>query len=857
MPQPDAIMKRGPSDLNGGPTKVFKISSEGRKDDQASEADLCFIYDEIEVHPKSQGQLKEQGICCIGDLLKNQENLEAGTVGNVRENVQTQLFHFCLWYEDFHKESHSTSWKESFTWDAFEKFEEKLKDNGEKVTGSSKLEDLFSRAVETIHDGNPAVLEKLTEHETVDLFHHIVDTVYDRLPQGLIDVCQFDVKALVHRCIKAIFNLPTGDPYPKIQLVAGRTQSGKSHVKAVVQATCDLLDCPLIILTKGVAESKDLAKKLESLLTYDQSEVQKWIKGINRHSKSNVIADTAARIASKAIKMVKQLRDIKPKGKFVVIVDECDAMYRTEERSQKMEQAFDNLMDLQPALRIEISATPIPALLYIGGELGRQVEMLELGTSDDYCGITQMVPLKDKKGSNQYLNVSSTDMRREFKLGVPYIRKKKLSLKLHDNDVLFKAEEEGGRPFEFQAKVFAKGERLKTIPYTDESVMDLYEDAMGVCETDISKRQGTLLLDCTNNRVWAEENIFQKASCVQNCYHRLGKKMVVICVVGNGIYFRRPGFTHGRKVNNQKTVSEVLQQLDKEFGLSIPFFVFGFSKMRRCISFRSDSRVPTHMVLNLGLGQSNESFIQAIGRATFNGLETVLKKNGYHSVTVLAPKRDLKMAQRYTNFVHEVSQKLTSGEASTESVMKDGMNRFTDSANYIRFSNRKTGQMKGLQIHLPDQDTHFEDPDDDESVVESTVLSESIVHRVKSSVFYLVTETETELSWSSDEDDSSRPVERLDDDDSKWKKINAKGFTISQIQDKYNDTFQEDGHSIKRGELTKILNQLKSEARLEKTHNGGWRAKNWVELRIDCKYVAPRGLEKHASKLSGNTAPEN
>lgn len=146
-----------------------------------------------------------------------------------------------------------------------------------------------------------------------------------------------------------------------------------------------------------------------------------------------------------------------------------------------------------------------------------------------------------------------------------------------------------------------------------------------------STKQGVLLLDCTTNRVTADYNIFQKAACVQNHYFFQGKDVVIVVFVGGGIYFTRPGFLHGRKDPNRMGISEVLNKLDDEFGLQMPIFVFGYSKMKRCISYRSDRRVPTHMVLSLGFGQSDESFIQAIGRATFNGLEIFFGKKWFHA----------------------------------------------------------------------------------------------------------------------------------------------------------------------------------------------------------------------------------
>jgi hypothetical protein len=81
-------------------------------------------------------------------------------------------------------------------------------------------------------------------------------------------------------------------------------------------------------------------------------------------------------------------------------------------------------------------------------------------------------------------------------------------------------------------------------------------------------------------------------------------------------------------------IGEVLEKLDVEYGLEWPIFVFGFSKMQRGMSFRSNQRVPSHILLSLGDGYSTEGMIQALGRATFNG-KHILRTNGFQNVTVL------------------------------------------------------------------------------------------------------------------------------------------------------------------------------------------------------------------------------
>jgi hypothetical protein len=170
-------------------------------------------------------------------------------------------------------------------------------------------------------------------------------------------------------------------------------------------------------------------------------------------------------------------------------------------------------------------------------------------------------------------------------------------------------------------------------------------------------KKGVLLLDCTASRVTVDCNIFQKAVGVQNHYAVQGKLMVVMVFVGTGIYVRRPSFENGRCIpSTMKTIADVINQLDGEYGLTVPIFVFGWTKMRRCISYRSDKRVQTHLVLQLGINQSDESYIQALGRGSFNGLRTVLKENGHSHVTVLTPKNDFAMAKKYQEYIFVLSE---------------------------------------------------------------------------------------------------------------------------------------------------------------------------------------------------------
>jgi hypothetical protein len=461
---------------------------------------------------------------------------------------------------------------------------------------------------------------------------------------------------------------------------------------------------------------------------------------------------------------------VKPCGKFVVIVDECDAAYRTEEGSQQFEMAFNQLMGMKPALRIEISATPVPTYLHLTAR-GYHVDFLLLGTSEDYAGVTDMKPLVDDNGGRIFLDMKQIT---HFEgVGAPSGR---LAMTFHDPGLLFSKDDfPRRRAVEREATEFAQQQSLDFIPYTDDSVMRLYEDALS--QPADNKKEGVLLLDCTASRVEVECNIFQKATGVQDHYFAQGKSMVVVVFVGNGIFLRRPGFVNGRYIpSSQKRIADVINRLDEEYGLTMPIFVFGWTKMRRCISYRSDKRVPTHMVLLLGYNQSDESYIQALGRATFNGLETTLAKNGHSHVTILTSSDDFVMAKKYQNFVQDMNQRIKAGEnprnllraaeklfdGTNQNSRRDAAYDFVgpwhttvslvtewhvvcprthqirmcfplarrrpfshpsphsfrmclidslDSCNYKRHSGRKTGQVESLKNLLPDQST-FDVPDE-------------------------------------------------------------------------------------------------------------------------------------------------
>ena len=227
-----------------------------RPDD--GEDDLLFLYEELEVGKKTRKQLEDAGVVTIEGILQKKDEFKEAKVERIRKVSQQEFYRFCLWHENFYKENDKTvSWRNGFTVDSLDEFVESLS------SAKAGAEAIFDVALHMIHEDDQGELKYITKKETDALYAHVAERVMEVLPEALVKGCHFNVTQYIENTARAIFNLPTGKPYQKIQLTAGQTQSGKSNVKAVVQATCDLLRCPLIIITKGVAESKDLSRKFQ------------------------------------------------------------------------------------------------------------------------------------------------------------------------------------------------------------------------------------------------------------------------------------------------------------------------------------------------------------------------------------------------------------------------------------------------------------------------------------------------------------------------------------------------------------------------------------------------------------------
>lgn len=465
-------------------------------------------------------------------------------------------------------------------------------------------------------------------------------------------------------------------------IIAGRTQSGKSAVKAVLQSISHFLKIPLIVVTKGVDESIDLHKKLldfaqdTALNQKDIVVISSKKDGCGHKAKNDsihtalknggtiILADTHHQVYKKACEGLKAYRREVPNGNFFLIIDEADAMFRTKDKSQQFEKALQNLRDMRPSITTFISATPVPLLLCLvedcndddNVDSNANLALFSLEPSDDYTGFEEVNPLRGINGKDIFL---------------------------HQNEVSVHS-------------------RYKDVPYTTEKFIMLCDNAL----YHHGNKKGILLLDVSCPRVKVDNNVFEKAERVQDYYRKREKNLIVIVMVGEGIAVKFPNKAMDRETWKRSLIGNVLQHIDDEYGLEMPIFIFGFSKICRGTSIRSNCRVPTHMNMHLSRGHNISTVIQTLGRVTGNG-KGVLKHNGFDSVTALTTRADYNIFHTVQHYIDYITCRVKNGEGFKQALT--GANqKLPHETNFFNTSFRELGPMKDLRARfLPNM--NFED----------------------------------------------------------------------------------------------------------------------------------------------------
>jgi hypothetical protein len=191
---------------------------------------------------------------------------------------------------------------------------------------------------------------------------------------------------------------------------------------------------------------------------------------------------------------------------------------------------------------------------------------------------------------------------------------------------------------------------------------------------DAHDMEGSLLLDITVSRVNVEgASLKDKARWLAGHF----PKLVVITIDGKTIRSRTPGqpwedesWVVGRN-KRQTTIEQVLNELEVDVN-GAPIAIFGYSQMIRGDSFRSENRVPTHMVQMLSNAMSVDRLVQSAGRSSFLGKERLqviaseTPGGGAGQVRVLMTFLDYLTVRAYVEFMSMIAEEINTGATVEE-----------------------------------------------------------------------------------------------------------------------------------------------------------------------------------------------
>lgn len=224
---------------------------------------------------------------------------------------------------------------------------------------------------------------------------------------------------------------------------------------------------------------------------------------------------------------------------------------------------------------------------------------------------------------------------------------------------------------------------------------------------------------------------------------------------------------------------EVINLID-ETGFKGAIFMFGFALMKRSISFRGSKRVPTHIILHMGLGHNIENVVQAAGRGTFIG-KHILLENGHSHVTALMPSGDWDMCVAHQKYVHEVHERVVKGEP-IRAAMQGAIKALPQYADYTRHTNRRTGMRKKGKPKAFDS---MHNP-----IFDSPVLTEG---------------EEANVKWYAAEENTE--CYRVAETCSRLWSNSAVEFEAETITEAFNDTYRSDHAKISN---TKVKRHIKT-----------------------------------------------
>lgn len=506
--------------------------------------------------------------------------------------------------------------------------------------------------------------QRLRRYQPTDVDKHTQEILAEVGRRGL--QTNFDVESYVRAVIENIDAWKKDADAEHILYAGGATQSGKSAFKSVLILIAQRFGLAVVVVTKGVGESKDLTEKLLRQLTLQlnghgvckymrsvsQFPGQKWASSLEDCINNHGVIVTA-HTASQVNKVTNAIRDVQEAAEaagglnvpgFIVAFDESDDFQRREidapEKIQ-LEKAHERLRDHGPALQLNVSATLL-SLFGTAQETGNTIYPNQV--------------FQTELGANYHGLLSAKAMVMSGK------------------------------------KVFLEhGELGPANTYINSKVLHL-------CRAWRDYGHGALGLLVCNPRVTAYGNILTMGSELHT-KHGFGNTCIV-AVSGSKMQVLGPNAaawseSHFGDKKRFAKISDVLNELDRSgsdhfVGLGVPIMVIGYSKMERCVSYRSHTRVPTHMLMSLGKALSIDRLVQAFGRATF-----LHPPAHFKGTVVLANGSDWDAARAYIRFQSKLMTLVTRENCTVQSILQS--HTFEDQEDFRKFNDRTVGHKRAMR----------------------------------------------------------------------------------------------------------------------------------------------------------------
>lgn len=216
------------------------------------------ICAEVGVSRGMRVKMEEYGICTVDDLMKINDRIERRELSGI-------------WYTVLETLQLVVKWRES------NEQADILRDFNGEVLNKLMIEHQNTANIDKyikLALGRPHDEEIVRYYEDVEGDNDLLKALLNKCKEEimvpeLLTICgKFNYDSFLEKAIRhfhALVKEPDALEWEKLFIVAGRTQAGKTFVKGVVQSMAGLLKIPVIILTKGVAESTDLHAKLVAL----------------------------------------------------------------------------------------------------------------------------------------------------------------------------------------------------------------------------------------------------------------------------------------------------------------------------------------------------------------------------------------------------------------------------------------------------------------------------------------------------------------------------------------------------------------------------------------------------------------